>query len=98
MEYLTQNEIECSITSPENIPAIFVTGEIRRNIFLTMKEALHNIVKHAKAGNVYISITAAHNIAVRISDDGVGFDEKNLRPFSNGIHNMQKRIKEIGGT
>ena len=97
MEYLTQSEIACNITVPENIPAIFVTGEMRRNIFLTVKEALHNIVKHAKANEVNISITAGNNIAVIISDNGRGFDQNNLRAFSNGIHNMQKRIKEIGG-
>jgi len=98
MEYLTQNKVECKITSPENIPATFVTGEMRRNIFLTVKEALHNIVKHAKANEVHINITTEKNIFVCIADNGVGFSEHNLRPFSNGIYNMRKRIQEIGGT
>jgi signal transduction histidine kinase len=32
-----------------------------------------------------------------IQDNGIGFDKKNIRPFSNGLTNMEKRIKEIGG-
>ena len=35
----------CKISAPDNFPAIMVTGEFRRNIYLVVKEALHNIVK-----------------------------------------------------
>jgi signal transduction histidine kinase len=37
-------------------PSIFVSGEFRRNIYLTIKEALHNIVKHASATHVIVNI------------------------------------------
>ncbi len=39
MEYLTQNDIACNITSPENFPSTFVTGEMRRNIFSYSKRS-----------------------------------------------------------
>src|SRR5678815_884727 len=55
-EYLSQNGIRCTVDSPESLPAGLVSGEIRRNIFLTVKEALHNIVKHSQADNVWIDI------------------------------------------
>jgi signal transduction histidine kinase len=97
MEYLTQHNIACNIDSPENFPLTFVTGEIRRNIFLTVKEALHNVVKHSKASEVNITVATGKNIMVHIADNGTGFNKKNLRPFSNGIYNMEKRIAEIGG-
>jgi signal transduction histidine kinase len=97
-EYLTQNGIAVSIQTPETYPDVFVTGEIRRNIFLTVKEALHNLVKHAQADNVKIDISVERNILITIADNGIGIDQDNIRPFSNGITNMQKRIHEIGGT
>jgi uncharacterized protein involved in exopolysaccharide biosynthesis len=72
-------------------PTVFVSGEFRRNIYLTIKEALHNIVKHARAGKVLMTIDIEKNLRVGIQDDGVGFDVGNIRPFSNGVNNMQKR-------
>lgn len=97
VEYLSQNGIRCSITAPDQFPQLFVSGEFRRNIFLSVKEALHNVVKHAQANHVVIKITVIKQLDIYIGDDGIGFDKKNIRPFSNGIFNMEKRIKEIGG-
>src|ERR1700692_3373732 len=45
-EYLSQNGIACKISAPDDFPAVKVSGEFRRNIYLVVKEALHNIVKH----------------------------------------------------
>jgi len=97
VEYLSQNGIHCTVDLPEFLPAGFVSGEIRRNIFLTVKEALHNIVKHSQADNVWIDIRPGKNLIITVKDDGVGFEEKNVRAFSNGLHNMKKRMIDIGG-
>jgi signal transduction histidine kinase len=97
VEYLSQNGIHCTVDSPESLPAGFVSGEIRRNIFLTVKEALHNIVKHSQADNAWISIKPGENLIITVKDDGIGFEEKNIRAFSNGLYNMKKRMKDIGG-
>ena len=96
-DYLLQNGITCKINIPENIPDIFVSGEFRRNIYLTVKEALHNIVKHAQADNVLIAFSAGDQLNISIKDDGTGYDKNRIRPFSNGISNMQKRMTEIKG-
>jgi len=98
VDYLTHHEIDCNVQIPETFPDHFITGETRRNIFLTVKEALHNVAKHAKARNVNIGVLTEKNIVIIISDDGVGIDMVNIRQFSNGLSNMQKRITEIGGT
>ena len=97
-EYLLQSGIECSIDSPSSFPTIFVSGEFRRNIYLTIKEALHNIVKHSQAKRVVIEIRIEKDLFITIHDDGIGFDPHHIRPFSNGLNNMQKRMKEISGT
>ena len=74
-----------------------MSGEFRRNIFLTVKEALHNVVKHSQATEVVLNINSNHHLTIKLKDNGVGFDKNNARPFSNGLSNMELRIKEIGG-
>jgi signal transduction histidine kinase len=97
-EYMLQNGISCTVNLPSAFPALFVSGEFRRNIYLTMKEALHNIVKHAQARNVVIDIGFEQRLSIAIQDDGIGFDPAHTRPFSNGLNNMKKRMNDIGGT
>ncbi|MGZ8544448.1 MAG: sensor histidine kinase, partial [Flavisolibacter sp.] len=97
MEYLSQNGIHCEVEMPENFQGLFVSGEFRRNIFLSVKEALHNVVKHAQAEKVSISISTGKHLIIRIKDDGRGFSLADMRPFSNGLTNIEKRMKDIGG-
>jgi signal transduction histidine kinase/sugar lactone lactonase YvrE len=97
VEYLSQSGIRCSIDSPELFPTTFVTGEFRRNIFLSVKEILHNIVKHAQANDVTITIQTDPGLCINIKDDGIGFDQAKTRPYSNGLLNIKKRMTDIGG-
>lgn len=97
VEYLSQNGIKSDVQTSEQLPNLFVSGEFRRNIYLTVKEALHNIVKHSQATDVKINVEANNKLFISIHDNGIGFDEKNIRPFSNGIANMKKRIESLGG-
>lgn len=95
--YLAQNNIHCSIESPDQFPSLVVSGEYRRNIYLAVKEALHNVVKHSKATEVTIQINIDDHLSVMIHDNGIGFSTSNVRPYNNGLPNMQKRLADIGG-
>jgi signal transduction histidine kinase len=95
-EYLQANDLSLKFSSNE-APDIKIPGEVRRNIFLVLKESLHNVVKHAGAGQVQITFIVNANIAVTISDNGRGIDTAHIRPFANGLENMKKRIVSIGG-
>lgn len=97
VEYLSQNSIQTDVQTPELIPNLFVSGEFRRNVYLTVKEALHNIVKHSQAGKVDILVEAGEELFISIHDNGTGFDQRDVRPFSNGLANMKKRIADLGG-
>ena len=97
LEYLTNHNIECRVNTPMQLPGTFITGEIRRNIFLAVKECLHNIIKHANATTVSFSIQLNGAIEIIIHDDGKGINWNELRPFSNGLQNIQKRLKELNG-
>jgi signal transduction histidine kinase len=70
---------------------------MRRNIFLSVKECLHNIVKHSGATKVCFSVQLDETIQIIIHDNGKGIDWNNRRAFSNGIENINKRMKEING-
>ena len=49
--------------------------EVREAIYRIAQEALHNVVKHAKASHVDVSLQRTDaTIELVVSDDGVGFD------------------------
>lgn len=98
VQYLSENGIACIVDTPTQFASKFISGEFRRNVYLTVKEALHNIVKHSQARQVNIHIKTGNELIVIISDDGVGFDENFIRPYSNGLNNMRKRIESISGS
>ncbi|MBL7738100.1 MAG: hypothetical protein JNK14_02690 [Chitinophagaceae bacterium] len=95
-EYLADKNIKFLFESSETAD-IKINGETRRNIFLVIKESLHNVVKHANATEVKLHIRFDKELRVLIHDNGKGFDPSSVRPFANGIENMKKRIKEAGG-
>ncbi|MFT3946982.1 MAG: two-component regulator propeller domain-containing protein [Agriterribacter sp.] len=97
VEYLSQNNIQCIMPVPGKIPEAVLSGEYRRNVFLAVKEALHNIVKHAHATWVKMHITCEDLLHIIIHDNGVGFNETALKKAGNGLHNMRKRISDIKG-
>ncbi|RYY50810.1 MAG: hypothetical protein EOO06_02560 [Chitinophagaceae bacterium] len=95
-EYLESAGIEHNIIIPERLPAIEVNGTIRRNVFLVIKEALQNIIKHSGATKVSIKMTKEREgLALIIKDDGKGIDFNNIRPYSNGLTNMKKRMADV---
>jgi signal transduction histidine kinase/streptogramin lyase len=95
-EYLEDKSIKLAFSSL-NLTDVKINGEIRRNIFLVMKESLHNIVKHAQASEVMISLDCGRELRMVIQDNGKGLDTSFIRPFANGLENMKKRIAGIGG-
>lgn len=99
IEYFDSTPIECSVRLPAVIPQADISGEKRRNIFLSIKEALNNAMKHSQATHLCIEINARPNLlSIRIADNGVGIDTEKLRRFGNGLSNMKRRMELIGGS
>jgi signal transduction histidine kinase len=72
--------------------------ELRRNLFPMFKEILHNIIKHAQASHVQIELeNSLRAFRLRVKDNGVGFDEKNVR-LGNGLKNLRRRAADLGGS
>jgi ligand-binding sensor domain-containing protein/signal transduction histidine kinase len=71
--------------------------EVKRNIYLIYKEILANIIKHSRANRVRIEIREDDgNFALRIEDDGVGFNAA-IASSGRGLINLRERAAQIGG-
>jgi signal transduction histidine kinase len=96
IEYFEDTGVACKVDIPENLPNIQVIGTIRRNVFLVVKEALNNVLKHAKATEVSITLVRVENsLTLYIQDNGTGINMEKLRQFGNGLKNMKKRMADI---
>ncbi|MFL5740463.1 MAG: two-component regulator propeller domain-containing protein [Flavisolibacter sp.] len=99
-EYCEQHQLACQIDLPASIPAVYVSGDLRRNVFLTVKESLHNIVKYAGATRVEIQMKSAGSLKVQIKDNGKGMTLSDNQRVStgNGLRNMKRRMESVGGS
>jgi signal transduction histidine kinase len=97
-DMLDNTSLNYAIMVPDNIPAITLSGKARRNIYLVIKEALHNAVKHARATQVHIDIQVNSHLTIRVQDNGRGICAGSERRFGNGLQNMRARMDTIGGT
>jgi signal transduction histidine kinase len=97
-EYLEPTSVNCTFDLPESLPEQALSVEIRRNVYLVVREALHNVVKHSGASNVSIRLKIEDDgFKIEIKDDGKGFDPDKLEFPGNGLVNMKKRMEDIRG-
>jgi two-component system, NarL family, sensor kinase len=97
-ELLNNVGIDYRFDIPDNIPDWHVSGVQRRNIYLAVKEAVHNSIKHANATLVTIQMDFADGINIRVRDNGQGLQQASLRKFGNGMKNMKHRMERTGGS
>ena len=97
VSYLDDFNISCKTELPETIPDLPVSGTHRRDIYLLVKEALNNVVKHAQATEVKIEIQIHDKLHIEIKDNGIGFNPLKTRAGSNGLQNMRFRADRLKG-
>jgi signal transduction histidine kinase len=67
------------------------------NIYRTIQEAVNNAIKYAQATEITVQIAESDDqIVIEVIDNGKGFDMAAIIN-GNGLHNMKKRIRGIGG-
>jgi PAS domain S-box-containing protein len=90
------------VVSAEN-PALQVRGDLAGLVFRSLRELLMNVVKHADAGDVTVSIRASGvELGVSVEDDGCGFEpppEAGRGPRSGGfgLFSIRERLGHLGG-
>ncbi len=97
-DYLSASGIGCRLKIPVDMPPVRLNANVRHNLFLAVKEALHNIVRHAHASEVLVEFAAREGcLQMVVSDNGKGFDPA-LPAEGNGLANLQQRLASVGGT
>lgn len=97
-DFLRPTGIACTLDVPLKLPALPVPAEVRHHLFMAIKEALNNAVKHAGARQVRFGLEfAGDRLAVEIADDGGGFQPEAAPAVGNGLENMRRRLSAIGG-
>jgi PAS domain S-box-containing protein len=74
-----------------------LNAEAEEHLYRIASEALHNVVKHARAGSAAVSVTTGEDtIRVTVSDDGAGFDPAVKHAGHLGLSTMAQRAEAIG--
>ena len=90
--------VECTIDFPIEIPPDIISPDLKHNLFLVIKEALNNVLKHAEATAVTVHSHLDNSIFYfEISDNGKGIDDLKGRQFGNGLLNMKNRMEAVKG-
>ena len=68
-------------------------------LYRVAQEALHNVVRHARATTVTIRLAERENeITLEVRDNGRGFDPTSAFPGHLGLRSMRERIAKVSGT
>lgn len=90
--------VRCRFDIPPLLPARPISSGMRHRFMMAVKEALTNVLKHAKASEVQVRLTyTADALEVTIADDGIGFDSARATG-GNGLGNLRHRLSEMGGS
>lgn len=77
----------------------YLPFNIKEAVYWIVREALHNIVKHARATDVTIQMDCRHNVLlVDVQDNGIGFDPKGEFKGHIGLQTMHERCRQVDGT
>ena len=90
--------IACGLDIAEDLPERPLDPKFRQEIFFAFKEALNNVVRHARATQVWLRISVRdEKLLVEVADDGHGMDATLRDAGSDGLANMSERLQSIGG-
>jgi ligand-binding sensor domain-containing protein/two-component sensor histidine kinase len=94
-DVLTARQIEFELRAPDS--DVKLGADVRRNLFLVLKEAINNAVRHSGCSKLEIDIRIDRLwLELTVTDDGGGFD--NSKPGEGqGVTSMEKRAASLGG-
>lgn len=103
-EFAKDSPIQCKFKIPWKLPGLNVSTEVRHNVFLAVKEALNNAIKHSGATEIVLTITVKDGeFEICVSDNGCGIIEtkdnghQEMRRKGRGLTNMRQRLTMIRG-
>jgi signal transduction histidine kinase len=106
-EYLRVAGVRCRLDIPPELPDASMPSVTRHHLYLAVKEALNNVVKHAHATEVWLRLQCDQDrVVLSIEDNGCGFDRSARLPAGtapqgprrgHGLQGMEQRMRAIGG-
>ena len=89
--------VETELVVSHGIDAI-LSQEEKIHLFNIVREALANVAKHARASRARVELShAANGLILSIEDNGVGLNSEGARTGGQGLTNIAKRAKLLGG-
>lgn len=72
---------------------------ISLSVYRIIQELLNNSLKHAQATEILIQINTEDNeLVIQYEDDGIGFDQNNLKRKGMGLENIKSRVNYMQGS
>ncbi len=100
-EFLENSELSYRLKIPTFVPAVPLRAEMRHSLFLVVKEALNNVVKHSQATQLGIGVHIENaRLEIIIEDNGCGMKEVEVLTSRkrHGMGNMRRRMAELNGS
>ena len=100
-ELFEETATSCRLELPPDLPSLVLSPHARHNLFLVVREALHNVLKHAQASEVTLRVSfKGGELRVIVQDNGRGFAPQSADNHltHSGLENMRRRVKDLGGT
>jgi PAS domain S-box-containing protein len=100
-QFQLKHNLQCTVETDRRPKPL--SQDIEIVLFRSVRELLINIVKHAGANRVRITIRAGRkNLRIRVTDDGIGFSPemratRAYRDRQFGLFNITERIRHLGG-
>ena len=96
-DVFSPRDIHLEFQSPAGEKDLQMGADLRRQIFLVFKEAVHNVVRHSGANEVSVDVQIESGwLNLRLADNGRGFDAVNNHN-GHGLRSMRERARNVGG-
>jgi signal transduction histidine kinase/streptogramin lyase len=97
-DFFQGSNVRCRLDLPARLPELKLSTQERHNLFMAVKEALHNVLKHSQATEVRIRlVSTGGRLIINVADNGRGFATDPAPDSGNGLNNMRQRLERIGG-
>ncbi|MBN8460709.1 MAG: hypothetical protein J0M04_23000 [Verrucomicrobia bacterium] len=90
--------VRCWHEVPVDLPMVPLAVDYRHQVFLAVKEAINNALKHAIASEIWLKLeVSGDHLHIAVEDDGIGFSRDGVAASGNGLTNMRARASAVGG-